>query len=89
MAVPVTGNVVDQIPERWRELFVSALAKRAPSVLAALRTTSSPTPEDARATKRALIAEFTQHVDERSEPTATGRELDDLVAYFINRFTLT
>ena len=68
---------------------MAALAKRAPSVLEALRATSSPTLEDARSTKRALIAEFTEHVDDRSEPTATGRELDDLVGYFINRFTLT
>jgi hypothetical protein len=75
--------------ECWRELFVSALAKRVPSVLEALRATSSPTPADAQSAKRALISEFTEHVDDQSEPTATGRELDDLVGYFINRFTMT
>jgi hypothetical protein len=85
----MTGSVVEQIPERWRELFVSALAKRVPSVLEAFRTRSSPTPDDAQSAKRALMSEFTEHLDEDSEPTSTGRELDDLVGYFINNFTMT
>lgn len=85
----MTSSVVDQIPERWRELFVSTLARRAPDVLKTLRSTASPTPSDAQSAKRALMSEFTQHLDEDSEPTAIGRELDDLVGYFINQFTLT
>ncbi len=84
----MTGSVVEQIPDRWRELFVATLTERAPEVLEALHSTASPTHAEAQSAKRALMQEFVQHVDEDSEPTATGRELDDLVGFFINRFTL-
>ena len=79
---------VDRLPAEYRTLLVDILSERDPGLLRILQSTDTPSAEVAQYAKKILQREFMCEIREDSEPTARGKQVDELVGVFINMFTM-
>lgn len=79
---------IERVPENWRPLLTQILERREPEVLSILQKEQNLTDDQARRGMRALQWEFGKHLDADDEPTALGKEVDDLVDVFIKCFIM-
>ena len=76
-------NVVDQMPMNLRSLLVELLGASNPELLTSLLTNEEPTPGERVAVHEILTRSFMGSLTPDDEPTARGREIDDLLGAFL------
>ena len=81
-------TAIERVPENWRSLLIDVLGRQEPEVLAILQKEQELTDDQARRGMRALQWEFGNHLGADDEPTALGKEVDDLVDVFIKCFIM-
>ena len=79
---------LERVPEQWRPLLIDILGRREPEVLSAMRTKPYLTTDESERGMEALQSEFVDHLRDDDEPTALGKQVDDLVDVFIHCFIM-
>ena len=80
------SNVLEMFDDQSQKLFVEIMRSRNGVLLAALRQQKEPSQEERDEVIKLLSDEFSLNLDETSEPTARGQEIDALLGQFLLRW---
>jgi hypothetical protein len=79
-------NVVDEIPEPHRTVFVSVLEDKDPELLRTLRASTVPTVATWEAVEDTFVYAFSEHYGPGHEPDETGKRIDNALGAFMTRW---
>ncbi|MGH3628860.1 MAG: hypothetical protein ACRDRL_15670 [Sciscionella sp.] len=81
------SNVIDSIPEPYRETFVRVLEERDNTLLDLLRSRAAPTAHQQNEVSRVLALAFMKNVGpDDDHPTEWAVKIDDALGAFLKRW---
>jgi hypothetical protein len=82
------SNVIDSIPEQYREVLINIVGHRDPQLLTALRTGEQPTQPEREAVEEVLADALSEHFGPGHIPTDQGILIERTIEAFLEQWPI-
>jgi hypothetical protein len=81
-------SVIESLPARMRGLFADVVGAHDPDLLAGLMSHEVPSRDERLAVESIFANEFSNALREDSEPTVRGKQVDEMLGVFLQRWPI-